>query len=66
MASNTVRVKTNGEMLAEILPALEAAVRRNGTICCEDVREEMHLAKYFGATVSQVASALRRGKGLPA
>lgn len=64
MANSCLRVKTNAEMLAEILPALEALVRKHGTICHEEVREELELAKYFGATVSQVASAMRRGKGL--
>ncbi len=64
MANSCLRVKTNAEMLAEILPSLEEIVRRRGTIRHPEVRDELELAKSFGATVAQVASALRRGKGL--
>lgn len=62
--NSAIRVKSNEEMLAEILPALTHAVRRAGTLNDEAVREELHLAECFGATLSQRIEACKAGLAL--
>ncbi len=70
MARNDAfRVKTNAEMLAEILPAIEARAFAL-TLAGKPVLNDPHLiadrelAYSFGASIKDVVAAIRRGKGL--
>jgi hypothetical protein len=67
--ATAVRIKTNAEMLAEILPALEERARvltAKGKPVLNDasIVADRELALYFGASLSDVIAAIRRGKGV--
>lgn len=70
MARNDAfRVKTNAEMLSEILPAITAraaVLKAAGKPMLADpsIQADLSLARHFGASVFQVASALRAGRGV--
>jgi hypothetical protein len=56
-----IRIKSNEEMLSEILPDITADVRKGGLPAAA---ESIALAKHFGASLSQIINACRAGKGL--
>lgn len=67
--ATAVRVKSNAEMLAEILPAIEERSRRltaAGKSVFQDasITADRELAMYFGASLLDVIAAIRRGKGV--
>jgi hypothetical protein len=54
-----IRVKSNEEMLSEILPDITVAVRKGGIPAASSY---IDLAKFFGASLAQIIAACRAGK----
>lgn len=59
--NNVIRIKSNEEMLSEILPQITADVAKGGLPYAAD---SIEMAKSFGASLSQIIAACRAGKGL--
>lgn len=68
MARNDAfRVKTNAEMLSEILPAIETRARAlkvagKGWSSDASIAADRELALHFGASILDVVAAIRRGR----
>jgi hypothetical protein len=56
-----IRIKSNEEMLSEILPDITADVRKGGLKAAAD---SIEMAKSFGASLSQIINACRAGKDM--